>query len=216
MKSNTAELDAIGSSLRTGDLRLATRLLRRSIKIMQQVDGAFGLMGTMTAYDYAQFRPNLEGGSGFQSAQFREVEIAVGCHRKATLDQAAFTDAERARIAHRLAEPNLWDSFVMAMRSAGWAMPSRSESADHPDTATQGILLLREMYLSGSNADLRDVSEELTALDSLILLWRTHHAVMAERAIGSKVGTGGEGVRYLYETTSVRCFPELSAMRSEI
>jgi tryptophan 2,3-dioxygenase len=102
------------------------------------------------------------------------------------------------------------------MRQAGWAMPARHESAEDPNIANQATLYLRDMYLSGSNPDLRDVSEELATFDSLILLWRTHHAVMAERAIGSKVGTGGEGVRYLYETARMRCFPELNTMRSQI
>lgn len=210
------ELDAVGLGLRTGDLRGAARLLRRSIKILQQVDDAFGLMETMTAYDYAAFRPSLVGGSGFQSAQFRELEIALGCHREFTLEQAAFTDEERARLGRRLAQPNLWDSFVIAMRHAGWAMPARPESASDPELRAQGTAHLREMYLGGSNPDLREVSEELAAFDSLMLIWRTHHAVMAERAIGDKVGTGGEGVRYLYETARIRCFPELIAMRSEI
>ncbi|HWI50962.1 MAG TPA: tryptophan 2,3-dioxygenase family protein [Symbiobacteriaceae bacterium] len=191
------ELDAVVDELLTGDVGQAARLLRRCIKIVGLVDEGFSLLETMTAYDYARFRHSLTGGSGFQSAQFREVEIALGCHREETLHQAAFSEEERARIAARLQRPNLWTAFLEAMRRSG-------------------VGDLREMYAGGTNQALRDVSEEMAALDNAVLLWRTHHAVMAERAIGQKVGTGGQGVEYLYRVARTRCFPELLTVRTEL
>lgn len=204
------ELDAVVQELLAGDIGLAARLLRRATKIVGLIDQGFGLMETMTARDYALFRPNLTGGSGFQSAQFRELEIVLSCHRPETLNQPAFTEEEKARIARRLAEPNLWDGYLAAMRRRGYAMPDRQDKA----RADEALLLLCEMYANGPDVDLRDVSEELTALDNALTLWRTHHAIMAERAIGGKEGTGGEGVEYLYKTARRRCFPELFAFRT--
>ncbi|MFZ5824632.1 MAG: tryptophan 2,3-dioxygenase family protein [Bacillota bacterium] len=208
------ELEAVRDETLHGNLGRAVRLLRRSTQTVQLLDQGFSLLETMTAYDYAQFRPSLTGGSGFQSAQFRELEVLLGCHRLATLNQPAFTAEERARIDRRLQEPNLWDAFVAAMRQRGYAMENRATAAADPAAAERVEQALQTMYARGQHPDLRDLSEELTALDNTLLLWRTHHAIMAERAIGSKVGTGGEGVDYLYRTARQRCFPELMALRS--
>jgi tryptophan 2,3-dioxygenase len=205
------ELTTVVAELQSGDLGLAARLLRRSTKIVKLIDDGFTLMETMTAYDYAEFRPNLAGGSGFQSAQFRELEILLGCHRPETLHQPAFTETEAARIAQRLQAPTVWDGFVAAMKRCGYAMPTRAEAQGETAAA-----VLHAMYAGGSHPQLREVSEELCALDNAVSLWRTHHALMAERAIGSKVGTGGEGVEYLYRTARIRCFPELLQIRSQL
>jgi len=216
------EADEVVRLLGTGDCRQAARLLRRCVQIVGIIDQGFSLMESMPAYEYARFRGNLMGGSGFQSAQFREVELALGYPRELPLEQAAFTEAERARIAARRQGQNLWDAFVGAMRACGYDMPSRRESppsggdAAPPGELGPDLAALREMYRSGAHPDLRDVSEELVALDNAMLLWRTHHAAMAERSIGNKVGTGGEGVEYLYRSARGRCYPELFEMRTEL
>lgn len=210
------ELDWACAHLLAGDLRAVAPTLRRCTRVVQVLDAGFGLMETMTARDYAAFRPSLSGGSGFQSAQFREAEIALGCHRLETVRQAAFTEAENARIARRLAQPDLWHCFVQALRAAGYAVSSRQEAAADPARYEQGLRELVAMYMGEDPTPLREISEEMTALDNAVQLWRTHHAAMAERAIGQKVGTGGEGVEYLYRTARSRCFPELSAMRTLI
>lgn len=210
------ELAMVRDQMQSGDLALATRLLRRCTQIVKLLDQGFGLLETMTAYDYAQFRPSLVGGSGFQSAQFRELEILLACHRPATLKQEAFTAAERERIERRLQEPTLWDGFVAALRRHGYDMVSRAEAEADAAAAERAEKVLAAMYAGGAHPALRELSEELAALDNTLLLWRTHHAIMAERAIGSKVGTGGEGVEYLYRTARTRCFPELMALRGRL
>lgn len=210
------ELDRVSVELQFGDLRLAARLLRRCGQIVRALDAGFALMETMTAYDYARFRPSLTGGSGFQSAQFRELEIALGAHQEGAVKQPAFTEAERERISRRLRQPSIWDAFVLALRRSGLEMPDREIMRADPDSEKRGLAILREVYGGDQHPDLREVSEEMVALDNGILLWRTHHAVMAERAIGAKVGTGGEGVEYLYRTARVRAFPELLNMRSHL
>jgi len=208
------ELETVRDEALTGDPWRAARLLRRCTQIVGLIDQSFSLLETMTAYDYAQFRPSLSGGSGFQSAQFRELEILLACHRSFTLSQPAFTEAEKARIERRLAEPTLWDGFVTAMRRHGYNMPSRAEVAADPARAEQVTAALQAMYAGGDHPALRELAEEMAGLDNALLLWRTHHAVMAERAIGNKVGTGGEGVEYLYRSARIRSFPELIALRT--
>jgi len=208
------EFDEICRLLAAGEPGRAAHLLRRCTRVVGLIDQGFGLMESMAAHDYALFRPYLTGGSGFQSAQFREVEIALGCHRESTLHQPAFTAEENARIAGRLRQPTLWDAFVAAMRQAGYAMPDRTAAKTDPTEEARAAECLRQMYVVGTHPELRAVSEEMTALDNAVSVWRFHHAVMAERAIGRKVGTGGEGVEYLYRTARIRCFPELMAVRT--
>ncbi|MFZ5815902.1 MAG: tryptophan 2,3-dioxygenase family protein [Bacillota bacterium] len=208
------ELERVREEMASGDLARAAHLLRRSHQIVGLLDQGFALLETMTAYDYAQFRPSLTGGSGFQSAQFRELEILLGCHREFTLNQPAFTPEEQARIQRRLGEPTLWDGFVAAMRRHGYPMPTRAEAGADPAAAKRVEQVLLQMYQGGAHPRLQELSEELAALDNAILRWRTHHALLAERAIGGKVGTGGEGVEYLYKTARIRCFPELIALRA--
>ncbi len=208
------ELEAVRDEASHGDTWRAARLLRRCIQIMRIIDQGFALLESMTAYDYAQFRPSLAGGSGFQSAQFRELEILLACHRDFTLTQPAFTEAERARIQRRLAEPTLWDGFVQAMQRHGYTMPTRAVAGSNPAKAEQATAALHAMYTGGDHPALRELAEEMVNLDNTMLLWRTHHAVLAERSIGNKVGTGGEGVEYLYRTARLRSFPELMALRT--
>lgn len=210
------ELAAVRDEMIAGHLHRAVHLLRRSTQIVQLLDQGFSLLESMTAYDYAQFRPALMGGSGFQSAQFRELEILLACHRPQTLNQQAFTPEEQARIQGRLREPTLWDGFVAAMRRHGYAMATRAEAEADPAAAEVSEKALHAMYRGGAHPDLRDLSEQLAALDNALSLWRTHHAIMAERAIGNKVGTGGEGVEYLYRAARIRCFPELMALRTTL
>jgi tryptophan 2,3-dioxygenase len=190
------ELDEVGRLLRAGQSWEAARLLRRATRIVGLIDGGFGLMETMDAGDYAAFRPNLSGGSGFQSAQFREVELALGCARAETLNQSAFTAVERERLAQRQSSPSLWDSFGALLGARGYGAGAED---------------LGKAY---QEPDLRAVMEEMTGLDNALLQWRFHHAVMAERAIGSAVGTGGAGVEYLYQTARTRAFPALMAFRA--
>jgi len=49
------------------------------------------------------------------------------------------------------------------------------------------------------------VLKTLTEIDENLSLWRYHHAIMVQRMIGSKMGTGGSsGFHYLRSTTSDR------------
>lgn len=210
------ELEAVRDAMSHGDLHQAVHLLRRSAQIVKLLDQGFSLLESMTAYDYAQFRPSLMGGSGFQSAQFRELEILLACHRPQTLNQTAFTPEEQARIHRRLREPTLWDGFVAAMRRHGYEMATRAEAEASEEAAGRSEKALRTMYSGGAHPTLRVLSEELAALDNAMAIWRAHHAIMAERAIGNKLGTGGEGVEYLYRTARIRCFPELMALRTAL
>ena len=59
------------------------------------------------------------------------------------------------------------------------------------------------------------LAESLIEFDEAFIIWRMRHVKMAERMIGSKIGTGGsEGVAYLQSTTERKFFPDLWELRS--
>ncbi len=59
-------------------LAAAARGLRRVCRIFRLATEHFSLLETMTTRDYLDFRDKLTPASGFQSAQFREIEILLG------------------------------------------------------------------------------------------------------------------------------------------
>jgi tryptophan 2,3-dioxygenase len=173
--------------------------------LMEQVD----VIDTMTPQDFLEFRTNLAPASGFQSAQFREIEFLSGLKDPAFLDRfRALAAPERARLAARLAEPSLWDGFLSALRHAGF----RTETTDDRFTTYETIAHDRERY-----GPLWDLAEAMLAHDQAWALWRARHVLMAERQIGTKPGTGGSaGGTYLRPRVELRFYPELWELRSRL
>src|SRR4051812_43801079 len=102
------------------DLWFARHLLTRMHVIervlVQQVD----VLETMTPQDFLQFRQRLAPASGFQSVQFRELEFLSGAKDAGYVDRfKGLTEAEKSRLARRLAEPSLWDGLVHVLGEAG-------------------------------------------------------------------------------------------------
>ncbi|MGN6149362.1 MAG: tryptophan 2,3-dioxygenase family protein, partial [Rhizomicrobium sp.] len=65
--------------------------------------------------------------------------------------------------------------------------------------------------------DLYELAEKLVDLEYRFHLWRFSHMKTVERIIGSKPGTGGtSGVPYLEKALSLRFYPELWDVRTEI
>src|SRR6266511_4035827 len=83
----------------------------------QQVD----VIDTMTPQDFLVFRTKLAPASGFQSAQFREIEFLSGLKDPGYLARfRGLTDAERDRLQRRLDEPSLWDGFLAVLAKEGF------------------------------------------------------------------------------------------------
>ncbi|HEV8563775.1 MAG TPA: tryptophan 2,3-dioxygenase family protein [Actinomycetota bacterium] len=165
------------------------------------------VLQSMSPQDFLEFRTLLTPASGFQSAQFREIEFLSGLKDARYLEDLASSAEERARLERRLAEPGLWDGFCALLELHGLPMP--------PDDADARMASLVRM--AREHHDLFAVSEGLLDHDEGIASWRYLHVLMVEREIGAKRGTGGSaGVGYLRTTLEKRFFPELWGLRSHL
>ncbi len=222
------ELDEAARRMEAGDAREAARLLRRVVEVEKVLVQQIHVLETMLPTDFLRFRDRLKPASGFQSAQFREIEFAAGLCDRAVL--AFFPEGReaRARLERRLAEPSLRDRFFALLGRVG--LLAGGAAAGH----AARIEALRAIYGAGAPAaapppaglapgaslrDLRDLAEALLDFDEWLAIWRFHHVRMAEREIGSKPGTGGsDGVQYLASTIERKghAFPELWEVRTAL
>ncbi|ANH38625.1 Tryptophan 2,3-dioxygenase [Nocardioides dokdonensis FR1436] len=173
--------------------------------LVQQVD----VLETMTPQDFLEFRQRLAPASGFQSVQFRELEFLSGAKDPAYLERfRGLTQDEQERLRRRLVEPSLWDAFVAALATAGFAVD---------DDAAIAQALHTVAHDRDSHAALWALAEALLQHDELAASWRARHVVMVERMIGAKSGTGGSsGSAYLRSRLPVQYYPMLWELRSQL
>lgn len=153
---------------------------------------------TISPSSFGEVRVRLGTSSAFESVQFREIEFLSGLKDRRYLGSEKLTPAERRRLEARLAEPSLLDAFESLLERRG-----------RPD--------LVAVVSGDADPELRALIEGLLDHDHGFARWRHGHALMAERIIGYKPGTGGSmGVAYLQATNAKRFFPRLWEIRSAL
>ncbi len=211
------EIDHLDALLEGGDLARSGHTIKRVLTILKMLVAKVDILETMTPLEFLGFRQRLESGSGFQSAQFRELEFALGYKRPAVLNLHAAGGAERARLERRLRGRTLWDAFLAFLARRGHAVPRELLERD----VTQPIEPSRPMQellvgIYRTDPALAEFCERLIDLDEGIQEWRYRHVKMVERTIGTRPGTGGSaGAEYLRTTLMQPLFPDLWAIRTE-
>src|SRR4051794_27803713 len=107
------ELAHLQRRLEAGDGPSALHTLKRILAILKTVVAQIDVLETMTPRHFTAFRGRLDAASGFQSAQFRELEAVLGRRDERVLGPYAEGSAERARIADAMARPSLLESFLV-------------------------------------------------------------------------------------------------------
>lgn len=209
------ELDAVIGFLERDQLREATRLLRRVEKIGLLLVQQIHLLETMTPRDFGEFRDALRPASGFQSAQFRELEFLTGVKDRRITRYFPDDSPEREKLERRLSEPDLHSCLLGVLSRAGFETEGPDGLAiSEEDLARQLVPVYRDIE---SWRDIFELCEALVSHDQWLLQWRFHHVRVVERIIGFKVGTGGSpGVAYLNSTLAKRAFGFLVEVRSYI
>jgi tryptophan 2,3-dioxygenase len=209
------ELDYLQELLRRNETALAAHTTRRVLTILKTVVAQIDVLETMTPLEFNSFRSFLESASGFQSAQFREIEFVLGYKRENIFKHYPQDLTGRDRLEARFTQPTLWDAFLRYVQLNGYDVPADQLNRDvtqplHPSPEVQAVLV--EVYRK--NPTVSDVCERLVDMDEGFQEWRYRHVKMVERTIGMKTGTGGSsGVQYL-ATTLKPFFPDLWAIRS--
>ncbi|MFH8616452.1 tryptophan 2,3-dioxygenase [Streptomyces sp. NPDC017979] len=193
------ELDGLRPMLRKADSGPALRTLRRSRLIIKALTAQIDVLETMSSERFETFRAKLGGGSGFYSAQFREIEVALGRRGASAAEQFPKGSADRERVETRAAEPSVFDAFQDYLSAQGYSpedMPS-ALSGLHEDDG-----VVEQMF------------QAMVDLDQAFQEWQYRHVVMVQRVIGTKRGTGGTaGADFLRRAVFTPSFPELWYVR---
>jgi tryptophan 2,3-dioxygenase len=247
--------------------------LDRIIRIQHVINQQIGILETMTPLDFLDFRNVLIPASGFQSRQFREIELRLGLsHHLSNVSFGRFSPEDGAYL-ERIAEETSLFEYVEAwlartpfLESEGFSFwnsyrravdkmldsdaeiikanplltgqEKRQQFAEHESTRQSFACLfdeqLYDQYRQQGRFQLshkatlaalfiqlyRDepllqlpfrVLNRLMDIDEHLTHWRSGHALMVQRMLGTKIGTGGSsGHDYLKSTISgKRIFADL-------
>jgi tryptophan 2,3-dioxygenase len=221
MKLMLHELRAAIANVANDELGGAFKMLARVSRIMEQLVHAWDVLATMTPPEYCAIRPYLANSSGFQSAQYRCIEFALGNKNAAMLKPHAHRPDLLAQVQAAYEAPSLYDEALRLLARRGLAVPASHTQRDwtqgyvESDEVEQAWLVV---YRDPKKYwDLYQLGEELTDLEDAFRLWRFRHVTTVERVIGFKRGTGGTGgVSYLRKMLDVVLFPEVWKLRTDL
>ena len=221
MKLMLHELRAATACIAREELPDAFKMLARVSRIMEQLVGAWTVLSTMTPPEYTRMRPYLASSSGFQSAQYRCIEFALGNKNPAMLKPHANHPARLAEVEAAWRAPSLYDEALRLLARRGLAVPADRLERDwtQPYEASDGVeqawlVVYRDPH---AHWDLYQLGEKLTDIEDAFRLWRFRHVTTVERVIGFKRGTGGTGgVSYLRKMLDVVLFPEIWKLRTDL
>jgi len=208
-KQTLFELDALVEHLNADRLPAGLRVLDRVHEIFRLLVQQIDVLETMTPVEFHRFREILKGASGFQSCQFRELEILVGANPRQFETLFDLEPEWKSRLAARASRQTIRDALFPLLCRRGLL------AGDDPDAVRAA--LLRVYREEPEHFLVHNLCEHLIRFDEQISLWRFRHMQMAERMIGMRSGTGAsEGVSYLKNTLATHFFPELWEVRSSL
>lgn len=221
MKLMIHELKAAIASVREDRLEPCFKILARIKLIQKQLFEQWGVLETLTPFEYEQFRPSLGTASGFQSPQYRALEFLLGNKHAPMVDVFKYDPAIHAELTELLHAPSLYDEFLRHLERRGLPVPQSCIERDWSQSYTRNAELVdvfRTIYQDPEQWwDAYEMAEKLVDVEEWFELWRFRHMKTVERIIGYKTGTGGSsGVQFLRKALEHRFFPELIDVRTVI
>lgn len=212
------ELDKACGDLSANRLHDVLHTLKRVRMVLKTIVGQIDILETMTPTSFASFRSRLESASGFQSAQFRELEFVLGLKRESMLKHHEPNSAAFERLRERFEAPSIHWHLYDFLEHHGVRIPADVRARKHTEPVAPSPAL--QTALSNAyhaHPDVRGLIELLTDVDEGLQEWRYRHVKMVERTIGHKAGTGGSsGAAYLRETVFRSFFPDLWDIRDRL
>lgn len=195
------DLHTVIASLQTGHILLALPLIKRINLILEALADEVGILATMPPQEFHLFRHVLSPASGFESEQFRELEMVSGLN-DATFRKLLANHMDLDRLDADWPQ-NLHDAFLELLK------PIDPDPAAAVSLIYSSVTTYPELYM---------LAEALSEYEVLFGQWRFSHIKLVERTIGGHMpGTAGSsGAGYLGKTLTYRFFPELWEARNRL
>jgi len=221
LKLMVHELRSARDLLREDQLAPSLKRMARVKHIQHTLTDQWSVLATLTPSEYAQIRPFLATSSGFQSAQYREVEFLLGNKNEDMVKVFGHDPVAQAELTALLHEPSLYDEFLGFLARSGYAVPAELLDRDWSQPYRMNLALVdtfARVYASpAEHWGVYETCEELVDVEDNFQLWRFRHLQVVQRTIGSKTGTGGStGVAFLRRALDLTFFPELFEVRARI
>jgi tryptophan 2,3-dioxygenase len=215
------ELELVIECVRRDNLDPSFKMLGRVARVQEELIGAWGVLATLTPFEFSAFRNALGRSSGFQSAQYRELEFLLGNKNRDMIVVHKRDAAAHQRLQRALDAPSLYDEVLRLLSRRGYEVPQELLTRDfaEPYGASKQVAAawLGVYHNAAKDWDLYELAEALVDLDHKFQLWRFSHLKTVERVIGYKAGTGGTGgVSYLAKALELKFFPELWSVRTSM
>jgi tryptophan 2,3-dioxygenase len=221
LKLMVHELRSARSLLASDELAPALKRLARVKHIQHTLTDQWSVLATLTPSEYAEIRPFLATSSGFQSAQYREVEFLLGNKDAEMVRVFGHDPVAQAELQPLLGERSLYDEFLAYLDRAGYPVPAELLDRDwtlkhQPNPGL--VRMLADVYAEPERHwGVYETCEELVDLEDNFQEWRFRHLQVVQRTIGHKTGTGGSsGVDFLRRALDLTFFPELYEVRTLI
>ncbi|HEU5455712.1 MAG TPA: tryptophan 2,3-dioxygenase family protein [Nocardioides sp.] len=221
LKLMVHELRSARSLLGADDLAPALKRMARIKHIQHVLTDQWTVLATMTPSEYAEIRPFLATSSGFQSAQYREVEFLLGNKDADMVEVFAHDPQAQLELETLLHEPSLYDEFLAFLSRQGYAVPDELLDRDwsRPHRLNPDLVdTFAGVYAAPHDHwGVYETCEELLDIEDNFQDWRFRHLQVVQRTIGHKTGTGGStGVDFLRRALDLTFFPELYEVRTRI
>ena len=254
-------------------LHIIAARLDRIVHIQAVINQQIGILETMTPLDFLDFRDYLIPASGFQSKQFREIELRLGLsHHLSSCCYGRFNKEDGTYLERLTRQKSLfelldeWLSRTPFLEYKDFSFWKSYRNAVEKMLNNDAVIIENNPLLSAAEKNQQFVEHELTKqsfarlfdqqlyeqykgrglfqlshkatlaalfiqlyrdepllqlpfrvltllmdIDEQLTNWRSGHALMVQRMLGSKIGTGGSsGQEYLKSTiSSKRIFTDL-------
>ncbi|MDP4219368.1 MAG: tryptophan 2,3-dioxygenase family protein [Bacteroidota bacterium] len=209
----------------------AMESVRRANRIFGHLTESFDvLIEGLSSDQFLEFRKAFGASSGFQSAQFRAIEILAGLDRKAIKGQDNTFYWERAARDKETGEPTL-TLLNFKEKHLSWLNQIYEKREPHSLRFAFEKVVADRLHIKPTNPqefyqkfwqtnddELLRFANELLKLDELIIGWKIAHLRSAAKHL-AKVprGTGETNwAEYLAKSISdEKCFPELALAKKE-
>ncbi len=212
------ELGLLRSEMKKGHTWSSVKTMRRILTIMKTLVTQIDILETMTPLSFNNFRKFLDSSSGFESVQFRELEILCGLRYSLMITAHKENLQAQTVIKKRMEEQTIWEAFCEYLTVRGYNIETPERVNEHGlifNTSDHNQDVLVEVMKNNPVSAV--LCELLVDFDEGLQEWRYRHVKMVERTIGTKKGTGGsDGVEYLKRTTHKAIFPDLWEIRARL